>query len=156
MISQFFIVLLFSLASAALYRMGGIGKPFNTKYRDAGVPVAMVLMLLCFGQWHWSLILCFGALWGALTTYNKWVGYFFNRKDKSTVYWESWLVTGLFYALAMLPFVIFHTHSYIGFFLYTILVSSFCCLWSEAIGLDWLEEGGRGFVILAAMPLLFI
>ncbi len=110
-------------------------------------------MILLF-HWHWSLILCFGALWGALTTYNKWVGYFFNRPDKTTVYWESWLVTGLLYGLSILPFIVITGDHYIGFSIRCIILSILTCLWSELIGLAWLEEFGRGFIIIATLPFI--
>lgn len=163
MILPSIIVLSFSLLAAAFYRFGGsakVGKWYdfvlNTKARDAGVPTIFVITMVLLGHFHWSLILCFGALWGALTTYNKWAGYFFNRPDKSTVYWESWFVTGLFYGLSALPFIIANNDHYLGFAVRSIVLASTTCLWSEFIGSDWAEEAGRGFLIIATIPLLFL
>lgn len=140
-----------SAISAVFYRAGGNGS--GTLWRDIGVPVCMVLAMIVTGHWHWTLLICFILLWASLTTYNKWVGYFFNRSDKSTVYWESWLVTGLFYGLAMLPYVIYDGN-WIGFGLRASILALFTCLWSESIGKDWLEEGGRGFAIIATLPMI--
>lgn len=159
----FITVVSLSLLAGFLYQCGGRAKTgkwydflLNSITRDAGVPVVTTLALVALGHWHWSLILCFGILWGALSSYNKWVGYLFNRPDKSTVYWESWFVTGLFYGLSMLPFVIF-THTGIsGFVVRSVVLGIITCLWSEYIGLDWLEESGRGFFIIATIPILFI
>lgn len=154
--------ILFSVLSAIAYRCGGSDKRnkwydfmLNTKTRDFGVPVCMVLMLTVTGWFHWSLILCFGALFGSLTTYHKYMGYLFNRPDKSTVYWESWLMTGFCYGLSMLPYAI-ATGSYLGFGLRSLLLAAFVCLWCEVIDNDVLEELGRGFAIIATLPLLFI
>lgn len=144
-------VVLLSVISGILYRIGGT--KHGTLWRDLGVPAVMIAAMFVLGHWHWTLVLCFGLLWASLTTYNKWVGYFFNRPDKHTVYWESWLVTGLFYGLAMLPYVIYDGN-WIGFLLRTSILALFVCLWSELIGKDWLEEGGRGFAIIATLPLI--
>ncbi len=141
--------------SGLLYRLGGIGKPWNTKYRDLGVAAIMVAAMAILGNFHWSLALCAGLLFASLTTYNKWVGYFCNRPDKTTVYWESWLVTGVFYGLAMLPFVVLSSHNYFGFGARCVLLGALTCAWSIAIGNDDLEEFGRGFFIIITLPLLF-
>lgn len=144
-------LVLLSFISSIFYRAGGNGS--GTLWRDIGVPVCMVLTMIVTGHWHWTLLICFILLWASLTTYNKWVGYFFNRPDKSTVYWESWLITGLFYGLAMLPYVIYDGN-WIGFGIRTSILALFVCLWSECVGdVNW-EEGGRGFVIIATLPLL--
>lgn len=140
-----------AIIAAGAYRLGGTSA--GTKWRDLGVPAIMVAAMLALGHWHWTLILCFVALFGALTTYNKWVSYFFNRPDKHTVYAESWLITGLFYGLAMLPYVIYDGN-WAGFAIRTSVLALFTCVWSELIGKDWLEEGGRGFAIIATLPLL--
>lgn len=150
------IVLSSSLICGLVYRFGGQGKPFNTKWRDLGCPIVFTITMILLGHWHWSLILCFGALFGACTTYNKWVGYFFNRPDKSTVYWESWFVTGLLYGISALPFVIVTNDHYLGFALRSIVLAGTACLWSEFIGNDFWEEFGRGFLIIATIPLLFL
>ena len=149
------LTIVFALIAGLLYRLGGIGKPFDTKYRDLGVPIIVTIWMITFGYFHWSLLFCFGALFGAMTTYNKWVGYFFNRPDKSTVYWESWLVTGLFYGLAILPYCIFQGH-WVGFGIRAVICAVFCCLWSQFIGKDWLEEGGRGAIVVLTLPFVFL
>lgn len=161
-VTQIFIIALSSSLSGLLYSLGGLAKQgkwydfaCNTKTRDVGVSlVTSIVTGLLFG-WHWSLVLCFGALFGALTTYNKWVSYLFNRPDKHTVYWESWFVTGLFYGLSLLPYVVF-SGDWLLFFIRCIVLATTTCLWSQLIGKAWLEEFGRGFLIVATLSILLI
>lgn len=154
--------ILFSVASSVLYRCGGSDKRnkwydfmLNTKARDVGCALCVVGLLSVAGFWQWSLVLCFGLMWGALSSYHKYVGYLFNRPDKSTVYWESWLMTGFCYGLAMLPYAI-QTGSYLGFGIRCALLAAFVCLWCTVIKHDVISELGRGFAIVATLPLLFI
>lgn len=149
---QFIIVLSSSLLAGFLYRLGGNGS--GTLYRDLGVPLLMIVLLSAMNHFHWSLILSTGLLFASLTTYNKWVGRLFGRRTNN-VYWESWLITGLFYGLSILPYVIFYTQDYVCFTIRCICLSILTCLWSIIIGKDWLEEGGRGFFIIATLPILF-
>lgn len=68
-------ILIACILSGILYRMGGKGKPYNTKYRDLGCPaVLIVLILLTFGIQLTVvnlslLLLTFGLNFAALTTY---------------------------------------------------------------------------------------
>jgi hypothetical protein len=57
------------LLSGILYRLGGIGKPFNTKWRDLGCPTILTILLTVLFGWHWVYLLVFGLSFGALTTY---------------------------------------------------------------------------------------
>lgn len=140
------LTLLFTGISGLLYRMGGSWK-FNTKYRDLGVPTAMFIYMCLAGHFHWTLILCFGLLFGSLTTYWK--------KRGADAKWFNWLFTGLGYSLAMLPFIIVTGH-WLGFLSRTIVLTFGIVLISEKIGNVIIEEGGRGGLILLTMPLLFI
>jgi hypothetical protein len=141
-------VILLGVIAGILYRMGGSDN-FNTKWRDLGVPVCMVLAMASMGNLHWSLILCFGALFGALTTYNKWVGYFFDRPDRE-VHLESWVMTGFLYGLAMLPYAYF-TNNWEPFLIRTVITTFLVALISELSGNVYIEEGGRGFVTVASL-----
>lgn len=161
-VTQASIIVLSSNLAGCFYCLGGRAKQnkwydfmLNTKTRDFGVPALMVLSLLVLGKFHWSLILCFGAMFGTMTTYNKWVSYLFNRPDKHTVYPESWFVTGLFYGLSMLPYVIFHSHNYLSFSMMCLITALATCLWSISIGKAWLEEFGRGVIILLSITFTF-
>lgn len=144
-------IIILSLIASVFYRAGGNGS--GTLWRDIGVPICMVLAMIVTGHWHWTLLICFILLWASLSTYNKWMGYLLNSPDKNTVYWESWLITGLFYGLAMLPYVIYNGN-WIGFGIRASVLALFTCIWSELIGdVNW-EEGGRGFAIIATLPIL--
>ena len=86
-------LILMSLLSGVLYRMGGIGKPFNTKCRDFGVPaIALITIWLSdiIIAW-WVYLFAFGLMFGSMTTYCK-----FGQND---VRWWNWLLTGILYGL---------------------------------------------------------
>ena len=134
--------LIASILGGILYRLGG---QYQTKIRDLGIPtVAITAMCLAHG-FRWVYIPCYGLLFGSLTTYWK-------RKGVDAE-WYNWLFTGLGYSMAMLPYSII-SHGYLGFTERVVTLTAFTIIWSESIGLDWLEESGRGFAIIATLPLL--
>lgn len=137
-----------SLLSATLYRIGGVGGTwyFNTKVRDAGCPLCMLAWFWWNGLFHWTLWLCFGLMFSALTTYWK-------RGD--TAYWYHWAMTGAGYGLAMFPLII-HTGAWPGFIYRVAALCLLTTVWSVIISEDWLEEGGRGLFIVATLPILII
>jgi hypothetical protein len=140
------ILILFSAPlSAILYRMGG-AKGYNTKFRDVGCSLISTLLLGFLFFWHWSLILVFGLTWGSLTTYWK-------RSPKA--YWYHWLLTGIMYSVATLPFVFF-MGDWVGFVVRTLTLGLLTCAWSELIDNDVVEELGRGAFIVLTLPLLFV
>lgn len=148
------IFILATILSGVLYRLGGIGKPFNTKYRDFGVPLCGLVSMLFLGiyaSW-WQYLLYFGLCFGSMTTYNKWASKMIGKDDNS-VYGISWFVTGLSYAFAALP-VIWGDWS--GFIIRCLVVSILTAVWSCLIDTDWLEEGGRGVLVNGTLPLLLI
>lgn len=77
-----------------------------------------------------------------------------SYQKATDVNWIGWMTTGLFYSLSMLPYVLLYTQNYMGFIYRLVIVTVFTTIWSESIGKDWLEEGGRGAVIIATLPLL--
>lgn len=133
-----------ALISGVLYRFGGVGKPYNTKYRDMGVPLVMLYAMYILGAWNWWLILCYGLMFGALTTY--W---------DSVLGYDNFWVHGFMIGLAMFPFA-WATGQWIGLGLYSVLLGLTVGGWSEWIGEDWLEEGGRGVLCIALLPLLLV
>lgn len=142
------VLLVCSALAGLLYWMGG--EKYGTLWRDAGVPVVATLYMIVSGHWHWSLILCFGALWGALTTYNKWVGKLLFKRTDNEVHWEGWLCTGFLYGLSMLPYAV-ATQSYLAFCIRLLLVSGLTLFVSQRIGKAWLEQSLRGVVILITL-----
>lgn len=147
-------VILLAVLAGVLYRLGGIGKPWNSKVRDLGCPAVMIATMAILGHWHWSLIMCAGLLFASLTTYNKWAGYFFNRPDKHTVYLESWIITGLFYGLSIIPYVFFVSHDYVMFGVRCVLLAVLTGLFSHVIGKVFWEEFSRGFLIISTLLIL--
>jgi hypothetical protein len=134
------ILLIAILLSSVLYRLGGIGKPFNTKFRDLGCPtVFTALMIILFGfniSFWWAYLITFGLSFGALTTYWDFLFGYDN-------YWFHGFMCGL----AALPLVLFIPFSILAIRL--IICTLGMGLWSKFIDQDWLEEGGRGaFFIL--------
>ncbi len=142
-----------SSISAILYRLGGM---IQTKIRDFGVPTIATLYLITIAskmswQHSWCIwiafLLHFGMLFGALTTYWK--------KKGEDARWWNWLLTGLGYSLVALPIALSTGH-WIGFAIRCIVLTGFITIWSEFVGNDIFEEGGRGFSIVATLPLLLI
>lgn len=78
------IIILASCFSSLVYRAGGMSKELSAEpkwipmfmrkslYRDCGCSLVACLLAGYLLAWHWTLILCFGLMWGALSTYNKW------------------------------------------------------------------------------------
>lgn len=154
-----------ALAASILYRLGGSAKTgrwydfiINTKARDFGVPVCSTaaLITLCWGhpvtsahpiKFGLALFLSFGLLFGSLTTYWK--------KKGTDAKWWNWLLTGLGYGLAYLPVALFFADWW-GFAIRVVILAAAIMIWSLAVGKDWLEEGGRGLLIIITLPLLLI
>ena len=142
MLTKILIVLGLSVASAALYRMGGIGRPFNTKFRDFGCPTCLIISLLILNPTTnisvllW-LLLSFGLAFGAMTTY-------FNKKNRDEKLW-NWILVGLSFGICLLPYAL-TTKQMLDFTLRTVFLTVSVAAWSQLIGWDDMEEGGRGFL----------
>lgn len=149
-----------TIAGGVLYRMGGAAG-YNTKFRDFGIPTVAVFVF-CF--WCWpkydltflSLILTWGAIFGAQTTYWK--------KKGVDAKWWNWALTGLGYSICWLPTVIaqgiweptgLHAN-WIGFGIRTVVCTGLTVAVSEFFGNVVYEENGRGWVEIITVPLLFI
>jgi hypothetical protein len=90
-----------SLLSGLLGRLGGVGKPWDTKMRDLGVPACWVVSLLVLRvdcPW-WGFLAASGLLFGACTTYWDTVFKFDNM-------WFAGFVVGM----AAFPIVLFTGH----------------------------------------------
>ena len=146
------ILLLLSVLSGIFYRMGGSDK-FNTKWRDIGVMLCAMLVLISFGGFVYNvktiagLVATAGLTFASLTTY-------FKRKD-TDAYWFNWALVGLAFGLSALPFA-FATQYWLGFILRTVFLSVTVCVWSEIQGNVVIEEVGRGVLFTASMPILLL
>ena len=139
------IVIIASVASAVLYRLGG-ARGYDTKFRDVGCSLVSCLVLGHLVAWHWTLILVFGLMWGSLTTY--W-------KKGPTAYWYNWLITGAMYSVATIPLIIVEGN-WIGFASRTIVLGGLTMIWSQLNGNVVWEETGRGVILVGTIPLLLI
>jgi len=134
------LVILLSIASAILYRMGGSGK-FNTLYRDLGCPATNILALLAMGITApvWAWVVTYGIMFGSMTTYCK-IG---NQED---VKWYNWLLTGLMYGVTPILLLIFGSITIVPFIIRTIVLGLSVMVSSEFLGWDVAEESTRGFL----------
>ena len=139
-----------SIAGAYLYRRGGTSA--GTLWRDLGIPCCMLAYFLITAHFHWILILCFGLTYGSQTTYNKWAQRLIGVKTDD-VMWVGWLVTGMAFSFATLPYIAFTGH-WAGFAWRTLVVTGFTVAWSELIGVDVWEERGRGWIQIITLPFL--
>ncbi len=141
--------------SGWFYFLGGQGGVWwkNTRVRDLGCSALAMLALWILGLEHWTMILTFFALWGALATYNKWFGKLIFNRPHNDVFWEEWAITGLFYGLAFLPVAI-AKGCVPQCLIYSLALAVATCLWSEAMTEVKSEAEGRGAFILMFLPIL--
>lgn len=143
---QIWAIIVLSGGSGFLYTAGGSGKyPFW--FREAGVMLCELLGLLVLGIHSWWIIAVMGATYGVQTTYFK--------KKGTEARWWNWTLVGCAFSLSVLPIVISNS-LWMGFTLRTAFLIPAITLWSEFIGKDYLEEGGRGGMQIASLPLLLI
>ena len=136
------IIILLTIVCCVLYRSGGIGKPFDTKFRDLGCPTAQTLALIVLGFHNpLALFFSFGITFGALTTYWD----FINEED------NFWL-HGLFVGLAAFPVAIVTGHWWM-FIVRALIIAIWSGVWSMIWKWDDAEEGGR---LLPLIPTLYI
>lgn len=135
-----------SIFAAIAYRMGGSGN-YPRYFRQLGLCLTMILEMTLLGHWHWTLLLCAGALAGLSSTY-------FKKKGTDAKWW-NWLLVGIGFSISMLPLVIAH-HLWVGFVFRTVVCTGLIVLWSEANGNAVWEEGGRGVIPTVTLPLLMI
>jgi len=141
MVLKILAIVIGALASAVLYRMGGSDK-YNTKWRDAGCALITVVVLAVLCGFHWSLVLVFGAMWGSLTTYFK--------KKGEPVRWYNWLIVGLAFNLACMPYI-WSQGLWVEFGIRSLILPLLIMGWSVLIGNAVLEELGRGAAIILSM-----
>ncbi len=138
------IVLVLSLICGILYRLGGWEKG-NRLFRILGCPfitLVAVWALLGFNlAYWWAYLLTFGASVGAISAY-------WGLDEKKYGYWAH----GLGLALALLPIAYISGHWW-GFAIRSVVLIAGITLWSEYTSIDWIEERGRG--VLIVLTLLF-
>lgn len=146
MLLKIIITLVAAIVSGVFGRMGGSDK-YNTKWRDFGCAFIVCFLMALWYGWHWTLILCFGLQFGALTTYFK--------KKGTSARWYHWLIVGFAWSLSTIPYV-WAMGLWEGFgvrsFVLPLLVMGWCVLISNAV----VEEFGRYLLLALSIPLLFI
>ena len=133
-----------AIISAILYRLGGKGGFKNAKaIRRFGCPAIMLLAMLILGKFHWSLLVCYPLMAVALSTYWDFIGH------------DNFFLHGFGIGLSMLPFA-WVTHHWLGLLAYTTTLSIGMGMVSAMTGIDWIEETGRGFLIIGFIWMLLI
>lgn len=111
-----------------------------------GVPTVCLGLLLALGfstPWY-AHLLAWGLFFAALTTYwDKLFGY------------DNFYMHGFMCALAYLPFALM-TGLWLGFILRCVVCGLAVGYWSRINGNHIVEESGRGFILCATIPLLFL
>lgn len=150
------IVLALSVLCGVLYRMGG-AKGFHTIFRDMGSSICMVASIVILkgiaGPVWWadvgSLIVVFGLMWAALSTYR-----YFLKKPTNYTCWY-YLLHGFFVALAIMPWAYTSGHL-LSAGLRCVVCAGLVSLWSGLMKWDVGEEFGRGFIMNASLLLLLL
>ncbi len=155
------LLLLFTVIYALAYRAGGTGKEDEAKpkwipkwlrkswVRDWLCPLFVYGSLLLFYQpclwWEWLLlVLCYPLLGASLSTYWDWLFGFDN-------YWFAGFVCGI----ASFP-LIFCGFTWWTILLRAILVAVLWGVWSLFWAEDWVEEFGRGAIIVLTTPVFLL
>jgi len=133
-----------SILAAILYRMGGSGN-YPRQARMVGVPLVTTLATLVMGVHSWSLILYMGLMVGAISTY--W-DFLFNDED-------NFYLHGFMIGIAALPLMMAGVHWY-AIIARSFILALFMGIWCKVWKWDIAEETGRGFSIVATIPLLLI
>jgi len=149
------IILLWSFLCGVAYRLGGVGKPFDTKFRDIGCAFISLITIWSFGisvelGWTVLYLLC---VFGTMTTcWEYW--------KTDDIEWFEWCLTGFFYGLSALP-ICLSTGRYLGLIIRTIILTIFMpfsnklqfkAIWDKTDGVEF----SRGFMFNITIPLLLL
>jgi len=143
------IIIVLSFISAILYRLGG---EFKTLYRDLGCSlVTSTAIQILANDFTLKFILAnfisMGLLYGSLTTYCKIKG--------QEARWYNWLCTGLLYSLSAFPVCVV-SGLWFGLLCRTFVLSASVMFISEMSDSVWVEECGRGGLLVLTLPLLWV
>ena len=154
MVFKVLLLIIISIVSGVLYRMGGKGGGkwyFDSKARDVGCMLLNTLTLFIFGLnghwWQWLVSMILTVL--AYTTYHKWLNPLFGH-NKDDVHWYGWFMHGFALGFAL---IIFYQHFKLVL-LRSFVLGLFTMVWSTVISNDNLEEWGRGFLVNITIPIL--
>lgn len=149
---KWLIVILLTIVSGILYRLGGWEKG-NTKIRDLGCPSVTLLTIFLLGLYGnlaittLSYFITFLFMFGALTTYWDFVPF---NKGKDNFYMH-----GFFVGLSTIPCMLLGIHLY-SVLIYSVSLAVLMGLWCKLWTNDIVEEVGRGALIILTLPLLLL
>lgn len=137
------------------YRMGGSGN-YPRWLREAIDCTCMILVCLIWGLGNWSLVLCYGLMWGAMTTYFK--------KKGTEAQWYHWAIVGFATSFCMLPLVLIKYYGlpysswpeslWLAFIIRILFQTVAICVWRTWMGNAVIQELGTGFIMIITLPLL--
>lgn len=145
MIHWIFLLLPMTAISGLLYYLGG-ESGWNTKVRDWGCNTIACALIMSRGFDHWSILLVWVLMWGALSTY--W-------KKGTDCKWYHWLAHGAGIGASFTPYAIMTGH-WTGLIVYTALVAISFAIWSEINDDVRYEASGRGAFMIIYLPALLI
>jgi len=146
-------VIIATVLSGILYRLGGAAKKGNwldilrhSKTRDWGCSLIVLAMMLTAPVVWWIHIIVFLLMWAALTTYwDDLFGY------------DNYYMHGLTVGLACMPYaIILGGWFWLWFIVRALIMGAFMGYWCKINDNDIKEEVGRGAIIAATVPLMWI
>lgn len=148
------VILITTIISAILYRIGGHGKPFRTWMRDWTIPL-IVLAILFFiynlrPHW-WVWVISYPLMAGALTTY-------LDKIFRADNYYAHGFLIGL----GVLPFAVVGVISWSTVIFRAVVLGMSMGLWCAFFDKrqtkykDWIEECGRGAFIILTLIMFIV
>lgn len=149
MVNSIFIFII-EVIGGILGRLGGDGA--GRLYRLMGVPGSCVAIMLIMyhplNWWYYGALLA--TFWLVLATTST----YYKKKD-SPVLWWNWCIYGAMEGIAFLPVACFNGR-WVGYALRTVITSVLLTVWDDLIGIDWLEEFGRYFIVALTTPIIML
>lgn len=159
------IILVFAVLSSIAYRCGGLDKTTphwipvwlrQSWVRDWLCPACILIPCLSLTGFAFNFsyisryLLSYGLTGAALSTYFGFINPLFG-KDKKDKYWWNWFISGFFVALPLIILPNILSFYQLGFFLRLILLPLLWTLWSIKCDNDFMEEYGRGALLVLTL-----
>jgi hypothetical protein len=149
-----YIFIIACIYSAIFYRLGGMGGTWykRSKIRDLVCPLVVLAVMEWTHRWHWSLLICYPLMVVMISTYWKVINKVL-KQPQDDCYWFNWFFHGLCVGLALLPYG-YMTHTVDLVLVRAYLVGFSMMFWSLLIEDVYVEEGGRGALLIALASIL--
>lgn len=143
--------ILLACLSGYLYRMGGsANKPkWMWKARDVGCNLCVIGWLLLSGYADWLMIVAFGLMWGAFSSYWGWLS-----PNDDEEYWWNFGMHGFFIGLALFPLAISGTLEWMPLLYRSLAMGVFFIAWTQAIKNAVVSEAGRGVATILTLLII--